>query len=139
MVDHDVLARKIASATARLSEVAEIVAQPRDDFLEDPKARDLAAFYTLLAVQDCIDLASHWVADEGWQPPDHAGSTFDILADRGVVTHELATVLRQAVGLRNVIAHGYAALDAGRFYEEIRRAGPDIEQFLAELAEAAGL
>jgi uncharacterized protein YutE (UPF0331/DUF86 family) len=139
MVDHDVLARRIATATARLRDVRELLDRSREDFLADVRGRDLTAFYLQLAIQDCIDLASHWVSDAGWTPPEDAGSAFDTLADHGVIPRELATILRQAVGLRNVIAHGYAALDHGRFFVEVREALPELERYLAALAEAGGL
>jgi len=139
MVEREVLARKIASATVRLRQVDKLLDRPRTDFLADIAGRDLTAFYLQLAIQDCIDLAGHWVADAGWPPPDDAGATFDALADREVISHELADVLRDAVGLRHRIAHGYATLDHGRLYDEARAGCPELERFLVTLADAAGL
>ena len=137
MVDRDVLARKLALASARLGDLDELLAQPKSAFLDERRDRDLAAFYFQLAVQECVDLASHWVADADWTPPDTAGSAFDTLADHRVIDRDLATLLRQAVGLRNLIAHGYGTLDPGRFYDEVRVAGPGLRRFLGILAEAA--
>ena len=98
MPDRDVVARKIASATAHLRDVDELLGRPRDEFLDDTRGRDLTAFYLQLAIQDCIDLASHWVSEAGWPPPDDAGSAFDALADHGVIPRDVAAVLRDAVG-----------------------------------------
>ncbi len=139
MVERDLAARKIASATARLRDVDELLDRPLEEFLGDLRGRDLTAFYFQLAIQDCIDLASHWVSEAGWPPPDDAGSAFDALADHGVVSRELATVLREAVGLRNLIAHGYAAVDHGRLFEEVREASPLLKRFLVRLADETGL
>ena len=55
MVDLDVLARKIASATARLDAVEALLDRPREAFVADLQGRDLSAFYLQLAIQDCID------------------------------------------------------------------------------------
>lgn len=107
--------------------------------LADPKARDLSLFYLFLAIQECIDLAAHWVADEGWGEPDDAGPAFDILAHRGVVDRATATALRAAAGLRNRIAHGCALLDYGRVHQEARAGVPALRSFLAAAARAAGL
>ena len=139
MVEREVLARKIASATVRLRQVDKLLDRPREEFLAEVTGRDLTAFYLQLAIQDCIDLAGHWVADAGWPPPDDAGSTFDVLADHEVISHELADILRDAVGLRHRIAHGYATLDHGRLYDEARAGCPELERFLVALADAAGL
>jgi len=139
MVDRDVVARKIASATAHLRDVDELLDRPREAFLADLRGRDLTAFYLQLAIQDCIDLASHWVSESGWPPPNDAGSAFDALADHGVIPGDVTAVLQDAVGLRHLIAHGYATIDHGRLYEEARAGRPSLTRFLVLLADAAGL
>lgn len=139
MADLDVVARKIASATAHLADIESALDCSREEFLGDVKNRDLTAFYLLLTIQDCIDLASHWVAEAGWAPPDDAGSAFDTLADHRIIDRELAGTLRAAVGLRNRIAHGYARIDHGRLYEEVREGSGSLKRFLIALAGTAGL
>ena len=67
----------MARAQAWLSDAESLLAAPPDEFVADRKGRDLALFYLFLAIQESIDLAAHWVADEGWAPPDDAGSTFE--------------------------------------------------------------
>jgi uncharacterized protein YutE (UPF0331/DUF86 family) len=103
VVRRDVVAAKVARARAWLNDAASALQSPLAAFLSDPKSRDLSLFYLFLAIQECIDLAAHWVADEGWGGPDDAGSAFDLLADRGVINRETATALRAAAGLRNRI------------------------------------
>jgi uncharacterized protein YutE (UPF0331/DUF86 family) len=101
VVRPEVAARKIATAVARLDQVEAQLAGSREEFLADVESRDLASFYLFLAIQECIDLAARWVADEGWLAPDDAASTFDVLAEHGVLDRELATAMHGAVGLRN--------------------------------------
>jgi uncharacterized protein YutE (UPF0331/DUF86 family) len=79
------------------------------------------------------------VADAGWGVPDDAGSTFDALADREAISRELADRLREGVGLRNRIAHGYALLDYGRVQSEARAGIPVLRSFLTLVGRAAGL
>jgi uncharacterized protein YutE (UPF0331/DUF86 family) len=70
----------VARATVWLADAARLFDQAPDAFIAATKDRDLAIFYLFLAMQECIDLAAHWVADAGWPPPDDAGSTFDVVA-----------------------------------------------------------
>src|SRR5437870_5597639 len=114
MFRRDLAARKIARASSWLDDADAILSRPLDTFVADVKDRDLAIFYLFLAIQECLDLAAHWVADAGWTAPDDAASTFDVLADRAAIDRDLAATLRLAAGLRNRIAHGYAMLDYGR-------------------------
>lgn len=59
MVRPDVAARKIARASAWLDDSEVLLSRRVDEFVAAAKDRDLAAFYLLLAIQECIDLAAH--------------------------------------------------------------------------------
>ncbi len=139
MVRRDVVASKVGHARTWLNDAESLFERSVEAFRTDVQGRDLALFYLFLAIQECIDLAAHWVADEGWGEPDDAGSAFDLLADRGVITREWATALRAATGLRNRIAHGYALLDYARVQREAREGIPSIRTFLAAIATSAGI
>jgi uncharacterized protein YutE (UPF0331/DUF86 family)/predicted nucleotidyltransferase len=129
----DVVARKVARASARLNDAGAA------EFLSDVKSRDLASFYLFLAIQECIDLAAHWVSDAGWNVPEDAGATWDLLAEHGAMEEELALALRGAVGLRNRIAHGYASVDHARVHEEYRGGSEALRRFLSLVSSEAGL
>lgn len=139
MANPDVITRKVTRASAWLDDAEALASKPAEEFLADVKSRDLASFYIFLTVQECIDLAAHWVADAGWGSPDDAASLFDILADRDVIDHDLATSLRGAVGLRNRIAHGYASVDHARMQIEFREGASALRRFLARAVSEAGL
>ena len=139
MVRRDVAGARVARATAWLDDASRLLDQPADVFVAATKDRDLALFYVFLAIQECIDLSAHWVADAGWGAPDDAGSTFDVLAERRAIDRELADGLRLAAGLRNRIAHGYAMLEYRRVRTESQADVPALRRFLAAVAREAGL
>lgn len=139
MVRRDVALNRIGRASSWLTDAEQLFVMDAETFRAATKDRDLAIFYLFLALQECIDLAAHWVADAGWGVPDDAGSTFDELADRGALSRELADRLREGVGLRNRIAHGYALLDYGRVQAEALTGIPALRSFLALVGQAAGL
>ena len=139
MVQADLVGRKIARASAWLDDAEPILALSPSAFLDSGKDRDVAAFYVFLALQECIDIAAHWLSDEGWSAPDDAASSFDVLADRGVIARDEALGMRKAVGLRNRIAHGYASLDHARFHAESKSGLTVVRRFLRAAADAAGV
>ena len=139
MVRREVVASKAGRARTWLNDAALPLLGPQEGYLADPQGRDLALFYLFLAIQEYIDLAAHWVADEGWSGPDDAGSAFDVLADHGMIERGTATTLRAAAGLRNRIAHGYAMLDYSRVHREAQDGIPALRAFLAAITTAAGL
>ena len=139
MVRRDVAGVRVARAASWLDDAARSFSMPEAEFLQSVKDRDLAVFYLFLAIQECLDLAAHWVADAGWGAPDDAASTFDTLVARAAMPSGLADSLRQAVGLRNRIAHGYALLDYARVRREALAGIPALRAFLSSVAAAAGL
>lgn len=139
MVRREVAASRVARAATWLEDASRILERPTDELVADARERDLSFFYLFLAIQECIDLAAHWVADEGWLPGDDSGSTFDVLASKGVIEAGTADALRGAAGLRNRIAHGYALLDVRRVKEEATTGIPALRLFLDAVARAAGL
>lgn len=139
MVKADVVRKKVAEALSRIAGADAILSRPAEEFLADTPAKDLASFYLFLAIQECIDLASHWVASADWGPPDDAASTFDVLASRKAIDRNLAEQMRRAVGLRNLIAHGYSLVDHTRIQGEYRAGIVSLRRFLAAVAAEAGL
>ena len=120
MVRPEVFTQKLAKASFRLKNAEELFAQKKSQFLEHEQKRDLATFYLFLAIQECLDIAAHWVADYGCGPSQSAGYAFDVLAEKNLISLELAGQMRLAAGLRNRIAHGYSTVDHERLYEEFR-------------------
>jgi uncharacterized protein YutE (UPF0331/DUF86 family) len=139
VVRPDVAGARIARAQAWLVDAEVLLFRATEEFVADRIGRDLALFYLFLAIQECIDLAAHWVADEGWMAPDDAGSTFDVLAGHALIERSVADALRGATGLRNRIAHGYAMLDYARVQQESRLGIPALRTFLDAVARAAGM
>ena len=82
--------------------------------------------------------SGHRSADP-YPPADDYGSAFSTLAAHGRIDAELASGMRQAAGLRNLIAHGYASIDPARVYDEGREGIPGIRRFLDAVARRAGL
>ena len=138
MVKADVVAQKVDTARRRLQAAEKVFSRPLEEFLPDEPARDLACFYLFLAIQECIDLAAHWVADADWGSPDDVGGLFDVLHNHGLISRDLARGMRGATGLRNRIAHGYGSLDPDRIWSEFQSGSGVLREFLATLAEAAG-
>lgn len=139
MVRHDVVARKIAVARRRLGQADEVFRRPLAELAEDEGGQDLGTFYLFLAIQECIDIAAHWVADAGWGPTDEAGEAFETLRSKGILDEDLTQGMRGAVGLRHRIAHGYTDLDPQRLHAEYTAGTAHMRRFLVAAADAIGL
>ncbi len=132
MVDANVVAMKLGELTDRIARVRSHCPDNPEDLTADRDTLDLVSFNLLLAVQTCLDLASHLISDEGWPPVATAREAFERLEERGVLTKQTVRALSGAVGLRNVVAHGYSGADPARIHAAATTGIADLERFAAE-------
>ena len=137
MVDKALLAVKVASVRDALDRLRAVLPASRDVFLNDRTAREVVILNLFVALQDCLALATHWLADEGALVPQSYREVFQALGARGVVTPELAARLAAASGLRNLVAHQYGVLDWGRIHEIATSNSGDLLEFCGAIAQAA--
>lgn len=115
--------------------VGSVLPPSLEAFEADRTAREVVVLNLFVAIQACLDLAAHWLADEGWDVPDRYGELFLALADHGVILRPLALRLVAAAGLRNLVAHQYGALDWARIHATASSSAlDDLDVFCAELA-----
>jgi uncharacterized protein YutE (UPF0331/DUF86 family) len=135
MVDSVVLASKLAAIRDAVARIREVLPETPSELAADRTAREVVTLNLFLALQEAISLATHWLADEGWEVPQSYGDVFTALGKRGVIPVDLAARLRSAAGVRNLIAHRYAALDIERLHSFAASDLDDLKRFCATLAE----
>ena len=137
MVDEAVLAKKLDAIRDAVARIREVLPASADAFREDRTAREIVMLNLFIALQEAIAVATHWLVDEGWEVPQSYGDAFATLADQHVLERELARRLRAASGLRNLIAHQYGAIDAGRIFDLAANDVEDLLLFCQQLAQRA--
>jgi uncharacterized protein YutE (UPF0331/DUF86 family) len=134
MVDRAILASRIASVRDAVSRIREILPQEVEPFLTDRTLREVTVLNLFVALQDCLSLAAHWLADSGLDVPQGYAQVFERLGERGVIPADLARRLAAASGLRNLVAHRYGALDWRRIHEIASTRLDDLLAFCDTLA-----
>lgn len=134
VVDRDLLAAKLAELHDRIQRVKANVPESAAALRANRNALDLVSFNLMLAVQVCADLASHLIADEGWPAATSLAEGFARLEQFGVVDRETALALQRAVGLRNVVAYGYAGIDVERCFDAAQHGLGDLESFARQVS-----
>ena len=135
MVDRPLLAKRLATVRDAVARIRTVLPPSREAFEADRTAREVVVLNLFVAIQACLDLAAHWLADEGWDVPQRYGEIFLSLADHGVIPRPLALRLAAAAGLRNLVAHQYGALEWARVYATASSSYlDDLGAFCAALA-----
>ncbi|MBI1959753.1 MAG: DUF86 domain-containing protein, partial [Candidatus Rokubacteria bacterium] len=69
MVDRALLAKQVATVRDAVTRIRAVLPASREAFEADRTAREVVVLNLFVAIQVCLDLAAHWLADEGWDVP----------------------------------------------------------------------
>lgn len=137
MVDKILLATKIAAVRDAVARIRTVLPAAPDQFVSDRTAREIVVLNLFVALQECVSLAAHWLADQGLDVPQTYAEMFRCLGERAVIPVGLATRLAAASGFRNLIAHQYGVLDWTRIHALASERLEDLLAFCDELARRA--
>ena len=82
-----------------------------------------------LAIETCMDVADHIVADRRLRVPETGAESFEILAEAQLLPHELGEALARMVGFRNILVHDYTRLDPAIVVRVLRKDLLDLLRF----------
>jgi uncharacterized protein YutE (UPF0331/DUF86 family) len=131
MVDLEIFSRRLEALRDYLSKLDAFRRAPEWEFIQEPALHDLAERYLHLAVEACLDLANHWIADQRLGTPDSNRDSFTILERAGELDADLAERLRGWAGFRNILVHEYLKIDHAIAYHAIQSELDDLRRFAA--------
>lgn len=137
MVDKALLAKGIADIRDAVKRIRDVLPENSEKFARDRTIREIVVLNLFVALQQCLSLAAHWLADGGRDVPGGYRQVFLALGDRSVLGEDLAGRLATAAGLRNLIAHRYGVLDWERVYTIASSQLDDLLEFCEQLARRA--
>jgi uncharacterized protein YutE (UPF0331/DUF86 family) len=134
MTDPELVAKKLAVIETCVQQLRTL-AKP-EALRSDIREQRFVEHTLQVAIQAALDVASHIVSDERLGEPQTNRELFDLLVGRGRLTADLARVLRDMAGLRNVIVHGYQDVDLGVVEDVLRNHLEDLLAFVRAVREA---
>jgi uncharacterized protein YutE (UPF0331/DUF86 family) len=87
---------------------------------------DLERLRTRL-LEEAIDIAVHILEEDSTGTPEEYGSAFPAISELGIIDADLASRLRSAAGMRNVLVNDYLAVDSDLVWEGIERVGDLVD------------
>jgi len=110
-MDELVLEKKIESLIKCLHRIENRAPVEKEKFLKDLDAQDVAVLYLTRAIQLCVDIAMHVIANTDATTPQTMSESFSTLINLGVINKETGIKMRKSVGFRNIAVHSYSELD----------------------------
>lgn len=109
MTDPDLIAKKLALIETSVREL-ETLSRPAE-IERDVREQRFVEHTLQIAIKAALDAASHIVSDERLGEPSTNRELFDLLERAGYLPAELASALKDMAGFRNILVHGYQAVD----------------------------
>ncbi|MBI5498444.1 MAG: DUF86 domain-containing protein [Deltaproteobacteria bacterium] len=120
--------KKLAFIETCLTELRTL-ARPAE-LLRDVRERRFVEHTLQLAIQAALDVAAHIVAEGRLGEPATNRELFDLLAAHAWIDPALRDDLRRMAGFRNVLVHGYAAVDPTLVRDVVDNHLGDLERFV---------
>lgn len=128
---------RLLEIDANVRLLTELRSTPVEAFVRDPKLYKLAERCFHVAIECMIDIADHLIAERGWPRPEGGRDALRTLGDQGVLSPTFAERIAPMAGLRNLLVHGYMAIDRRQLHGHLSRLDDfrafirHIEAFLA--------
>lgn len=130
MVDSDLLKIKLAQLADYLTDLQESRNVTPDEFQSDKKTRRYVERTLHLAIECCLDIGSHIIADNGWREPIDNKDIFAVLEEKGIISRDLLPKLQKMAQFRNVLVHDYAKIDPEIVYTVLKKNLSDFTDFV---------
>jgi uncharacterized protein YutE (UPF0331/DUF86 family) len=130
MVNVDLLNNKLAQLSDYFSDLQELKGITLDDFQLDKRNRRYAERTLHLAIECCLDIGSHIIADNGWREPIDNKDIFTVLAENGLLGRDLLTRLQKMAQFSNLLVHDYAKIDPEIVYSIMQKNLSDIQEYI---------
>jgi uncharacterized protein YutE (UPF0331/DUF86 family) len=129
MISKDVVNAMIDLIDENIRLIKEIRSQSYDSF--SGSFRDIqAAKHSLQeAIEACLDIGSHIIAEQGFRRPEDYREIFRVLEENGIIDHVLSEKLQEMAQFRNLLVHRYGQIDTRRIYIIMSDDLKDIQEF----------
>ena len=135
-MDREVIEQKLESLRHCVQRIRDKAPFDTQTLAQNYDLQDIVSLNLSRAVQLCVDIAAHCLADRQVKAPDTMGETFDTLASTGLIDSSLASKLKKAVGFRNIAVHNYEQIDWAIVYSITTRHLDDFKEFARAIAIA---
>lgn len=133
MLDSQDILRKLERLSSEREKLEATRRLSREEFQTTPLVKDATCYSFIVAIQSCIDIASHLVASLGLRKPMGSRDLFTALAEEEILSRELVADLEGMVGFRNILTHEYWIVDFDRVYDSLQEDLGDFDQFRKQL------
>ncbi len=129
MVDKDLILRKLADLDQYLSQVSEYKDITAERYQQEWRTQRIVERTLQLAIEVCLDIANHIIADRRLRVPATYAEVFGVLAEARLLDPTERDAMVRMSGFRNLIVHEYARIDPAMVVRILREHLGDFARF----------
>lgn len=134
VVDVQALRSRLRRLDRCLQVLRSVASVSAASFAADEGLRDRAERNLQVAIQACIDVATHLASGLGWGDPKSYEEALALAGARLGLPAEFVDEFRKVAGLRNLLVHDYLLIDPRRLHGLLHRLD-DFEVFARAVVE----
>ncbi len=122
---------KIGEIEQFLDELESSLPEDFEEYKTDYKLRAIGERYFEKIIEAAVDLAFLVIKEKNLMRPEEDKEVFDILAKEKIISESLAEKLKEAKGMRNILAHEYGRIDNELVFHSLaEELIPDVQEFI---------
>jgi uncharacterized protein YutE (UPF0331/DUF86 family) len=126
---NDVLLERLRLLNEYVSDLRDLQGLEFEAYTENKLVRRAVERTLHLAIEACLDVGQHFIAQEGFRVPEDNKSVFIVLSEEEILPSHLLPRLINMAKFRNLIVHDYASIDNHVVFEILKGHLHDFEAF----------
>lgn len=131
-IDRDLVAKKLDFLNVQIHKIENMEFE-ETSFVENPDIHDLVVFRLQQAIETCIDISTHIIAQTNAPRKEAAKEAFLYLGEQNIINKDLAQKMGKAADFRNRVVHGYNDFDFHLLYKDYEENLKDLREFGAQV------
>lgn len=125
---------KINEIEGLLIDLEEIIPNTIEEYKSNKVLKAACERYTEKIIEGITDLAFMFIKQKKFEIPEDDIDAFRILFSHKVIQEALYQKLKEAKGMRNIIAHQYGKINDNMVFESITdELGKDVKEFILKI------
>jgi uncharacterized protein YutE (UPF0331/DUF86 family) len=95
--------------------------------------QDILSINLERAIQNCVDIATHIIANSDYPAPTNMADSFTGLLKLNYINEKVSKAMIAAVGFRNIAVHAYSDIDWEILFSIITQHLNDFKEFIQQI------
>ncbi len=135
MVDKNVITIRLKLLLGYLKDLDKIALMNDNDYLNDVVSQRYTERTFQLAMEACIDIASHIASYEGYREAEDTKGLFLILEEERILPKDLALAMAKMSQFRNLLVHDYVRIDSAIVISIVKTKLIDLQSYANHIVE----